>query len=125
MKLENGMIVIAPISTKKGITQGKDYVIREVNLSFNRPSFWITTDKGLDAYCLLTGCSWIGDRDWVVKIPEKYLVSYYAEVNDECVEKELVVVSYGIETVIPEFEKNIRRYKYVYAIERMRNVFPE
>jgi len=51
----------------------------------------------------------------------KYIVYYYSEINDECVEREIEVISRNIISAYFAFEKKIKVYKRVYKIEEKIN----
>ena len=51
----------------------------------------------------------------------KYIVYYYAEINDECVEREIEVESKNIEIGLAEFRSIVKVYKRVYKIEEKTN----
>lgn len=47
----------------------------------------------------------------------KYIVYYYAEKNDECVDCEIVVEATGIIEAMEEFTNKVRVYRKVFCIE--------
>jgi len=46
----------------------------------------------------------------------KYIVYYYAEKNDECVDCEKEIEAKSIDTVLIEFNSKVKVYKRVFAI---------
>lgn len=64
--LKNGMYAKLPKNFQtEDLTPGKLYPIYDVN-KYGLISFRISDDAGYERYCLLTGCSHLNYRDWVI-----------------------------------------------------------
>lgn len=66
MELKNGMTVIAPCGTEKGLKKGDEFKIRDV---CNNEPVSFTVDFAFDkgAFCLLKNCAHIGWLNWIIK----------------------------------------------------------
>jgi hypothetical protein len=51
----------------------------------------------------------------------KYIVYYYTEKNDECVDLEIEIEANNIEIALCEFRSTIKVYKRVYQIKELTN----
>ena len=66
MKLTNGMKVIAPSGCCEYLTEGKEYLVVEVDVNFEN-HFHIISDKGIKSFCRIKNCRHLNGGNWIIK----------------------------------------------------------
>jgi len=70
MKVKEGEYVISPVK-RMHITKDKEYKIVEILGAIDsNVMFYIIDDAGYKIRCLLNGCAFIGNHNWIIKEQE-------------------------------------------------------